>query len=243
MKQTHHDFKPPYSSAVAPKFQTHESASRGILKSAIDAYNGRIALVSSFGAESVVLLHLAAQVDRNLPVIFVDTLMLFSETLAYQKALSEQLGFTNIIHVKPNENDVKRVDPFGALHLTNNDRCCHVRKVEPLERALAPYNALITGRKRYQSANRSKIETVEANPNDRVKVNPLAKWTREDLKAYIDWNELPRHPLVEQGFSSIGCKVCTSKVREGEDERAGRWRGMAKNECGIHFAKPGSIAA
>lgn len=200
-----------------------------------DTTPGKIALVSSFGAESVVLLHLAAQIDRSLPVLFIDTQMLFAETLDYQKTLAETLGLTDLRVIRPDPAQVLARDADNLLHLTDPDACCTLRKTEPLENALRGFGAWITGRKRHQGAERATLEHFEAEAGGRLKVNPLALWRREDLAAYIDRHNLPRHPLVARGFTSIGCAPCTTPVRPGEDSRAGRWRGRDKMECGIHF--------
>lgn len=196
---------------------------------------GRTALVSSFGAESVVLLHMISLIDRTLPVLFIDTEMLFAETLAYQEEVAEKLGLTNIITVKADRARLAFEDPDGTLHQFNTDACCALRKTEPLERALSGYDAWITGRKRYQGSTRANVEFFEAEGDLRIKVNPLAHWGKDDLIEYMVNNRLPRHPLVAKGYPSIGCAPCTSPVKPGEDERAGRWRGSAKTECGIHF--------
>jgi len=196
---------------------------------------GRTALVSSFGAESVVLLHMISVIDRTLPVLFIDTEMLFAETLAYQQEVADRLGLANIIAIKADPAKLAFEDPDGTLHQFNTDACCALRKTEPLERALSGYDAWITGRKRYQGSTRANVEFFEAEGDLRIKVNPLAHWGREDLIEYMVNNRLPRHPLVAKGYPSIGCAPCTSPVAPGEDERAGRWRGSAKVECGIHF--------
>jgi phosphoadenosine phosphosulfate reductase len=196
---------------------------------------GRTALVSSFGAESVVLLHMVSLIDRAMPVLFIDTEMLFAETLAYQEEVAEKLGLTNIITVQADRARLAFEDPDGTLHQFNTDACCALRKTEPLERALSGYDAWITGRKRYQGATRATVDFFEAEGDLRIKVNPLAHWGKDDLIEYMVNNRLPRHPLVAKGYPSIGCAPCTSPVKPGEDERAGRWRGSAKTECGIHF--------
>ena len=194
-----------------------------------------LALVSSFGAESVVLLHLAAMVNRDVPVIFIDTEMLFTETLVYQQEVAERLRLNNVRIVRA--DDIIARDPFGSLHRRNVDACCALRKIAPLQRALADHSGWITGRKRYQSGTRENIAFFEVeSATGRIKVNPLARWSRADIAEYMDENRLPRHPLVAQGYASIGCAPCTSPVAPGEDPRAGRWRGQNKDECGIHFA-------
>jgi phosphoadenosine phosphosulfate reductase len=196
---------------------------------------GRVALVSSFGAESVVLLHLVSVIAPETPVLFVDTKMLFQETLDYQRELAERLALCDVRTIRANPARVNFEDPDGTLHQFNTDSCCNVRKVEPLERALSKFDGWITGRKRFQNADRGTIDFFENEGDFRIKVNPLAHWGREDLEEYMVENRLPRHPLVAKGFPSIGCAPCTSAVKPGEDPRAGRWRGTQKTECGIHF--------
>lgn len=212
-----------------------------LIAAAAQEFAGRIALVSSFGAESAVLLDLVAQVDPALPVVFLDTGKLFGETLRYRDKLVSRLGLTDVRVIRPDPAAVAAADPDGILWTQNHDRCCHVRKVEPLARALAPFDAWISGRKRFQGATRAALPRVEADGR-RVKINPLADWSRADLdRAFAD-RDLPRHPLEEDGFLSIGCMPCTDRVAPGEDIRAGRWRDNAgKTECGIHL--PGAVAA
>ncbi|MHA7874015.1 phosphoadenylyl-sulfate reductase [Roseivivax sp.] len=206
---------------------------RGALK---DPDAGRIAMVSSFGAESVALLHLVAMVDRATPVLFIDTRLLFAETLVYQQEVAERLGLKDVRILKTDRETLEARDPYGALRFTDTDACCALRKTVPLEQALSGFDGWITGRKRYQSEGRAALNFFELDePTGRIKVNPLAHWAPEDVRAYMDENRLPRHPLVKQGYPSIGCQPCTSKVAEGEDPRAGRWRGEDKDECGIHI--------
>ena len=198
-----------------------------------DLYPGRIALVSSFGADSVVLLHMVAQVDPTTPVVFVDTGQHFDETLRYRDELVARLGLTNLVMAEPDRETVAEEDPEKFLFASDPDRCCDIRKVQPLARALDGYDAWITGRKSFQTATRSRVPLFEAE-GDRVKVNPLVGWSATDLLDYIRAAGLPPHPLVAKGFPSIGCLPCTSRVAPGEDPRAGRWRGRSKSECGIH---------
>ena len=211
---------------------THHGAT-DVLRAAFQAVPD-LALVSSFGAESVVLLHLAAMVKRDVPVIFIDTEMLFVETLVYQQEVAERLRLSNLHIIRA--DDLAQADGDNTLHLRDTDACCALRKTRPLQNALAAHAGWITGRKRYQSGTRAALEffEVEAGTN-RIKVNPLARWTPEDVREYMEENRLPRHPLVAQGYPSIGCAPCTSKVAPGEDPRAGRWREQDKDECGIHF--------
>ncbi|MGB3554587.1 MAG: phosphoadenylyl-sulfate reductase [Jannaschia sp.] len=196
---------------------------------------GPLALVSSFGAESVVLLHMLSVMDRTRPVLFLETGMLFPETLAYQRAVADRLGLTDIRVIRPDSADLFAHDPEGDLHTRDPDGCCAIRKTKPLDLALQRFDAWITGRKRYQGGQRAALDFFEADAG-KLKVNPLAHWDPADVADYMTNNRLPRHPLVAAGYPSIGCAPCTSKVAPGEDPRAGRWRGRVKTECGIHFA-------
>ena len=206
-----------------------------VLRAALDV-EPRLALVSSFGAESVVLLHLAAMVTRDLPVLFIDTQMLFTETLVYQMELCERLRLRDVRTIRAADTEVTHHDPDGRLHQRDTDACCDLRKTRPLQKALAPFGGWITGRKRYQSGTRAALAFFENDSaTGRLKVNPLARWRPEDVQDYMTENRLPRHPLVAQGYPSIGCAPCTSPVAPGEDPRSGRWRGQSKEECGIHF--------
>ena len=200
------------------------------------AFPGSIALVSSFGAESAVLLEMVARVDPATPVIFIDTGKLFPETLAYRDALAGRLGLKDLRTVGPGAAAAQ--DGDGTLWRRDADACCHLRKVAPLEAALAGFDAWITGRKRYQGGERAALEPIEA-AGGRVKINPLAHWTRDDVDRHIAARGLPRHPLVGDGFASIGCRPCTRPAAIGEAVRAGRWPGSGKTECGIHGARRG----
>lgn len=201
-----------------------------------DAQVGRIALVSSFGAESVVLLHMIAMRDRTLPVLFLDTEMLFAETLDYQREVARQFRLTDVRVIRPERTALFLRDPDAILNRSDPDACCALRKSEPLQAALAGFDAWITGRKRFQGGARGALQFFEAGSDGRIKVNPLAHWTRDDVTDYMINNRLPRHPMVARGYPSIGCAPCTTRVGTGEDARDGRWRGREKTECGIHFA-------
>jgi phosphoadenosine phosphosulfate reductase len=220
------------ASRLESKFALVKATS--LLRLAIeDLFPGRIALVSSFGADSAVLLHMIAGIDKRTPVVFVDTGQHFPETLAYRDALVARLGLSNMIVADPDPALLAAEDPEKFLFASDPDRCCEIRKVQPLAKALEGYEAWITGRKGFQSATRARVPLFEAE-GDRVKVNPLVGWNASDLLAYVREADLPPHPLVAKGFPSIGCLPCTSPVRPGEDARAGRWRGRGKTECGIH---------
>jgi phosphoadenosine phosphosulfate reductase len=206
-----------------------------------DLYAGRVALVSSFGADAAVLLHMAAQIDKNFPVIFVDTLQLFPETLAYRDRLVARFRLTNIINVQPDIDQLAKEDPENFLWAQDPDRCCHIRKVAPLAKAIRAYPARITGRKRFQAKTRTALPVFELK-DERMAINPLARWTEADIDAYFVEHDLPRHELFAKGYLSIGCVPCTSPVKPGEDIRAGRWRGRGKTECGIHVAPLKALA-
>jgi phosphoadenosine phosphosulfate reductase len=211
-----------------------------VLRAAVDLYGERLALVSSFGAESAVLLHMISRIDPDIPVMFLDTGMLFGQTLDYRRQLAARLGLTDVRDLRPRFEDIAVTDPGADLWKTDTDACCHIRKVAPLDRALADFDAWITGRKRFQGGSRVRLPVVEA-AEGKVKFNPLANWTRTELEAYASHHDLPPHPLVAAGFPSIGCWPCTSPVEEGSDSRSGRWAGSQKTECGIHMARaPGA---
>lgn len=211
-----------------------------VLERAIGGHRGRIAAVSSFGTESAVLLHMLAQVDRSVPVLFLDTGHLFTETLDYRDTLIARLGLTDVRTYRPDEQLRAERDADNDLWASDTDACCALRKVEPLGRALAPFAAWINGRKRYQAVTRANIPFVEADEG-RIKFNPLAALGPDDIEGWMTAHDLPRHPMQKFGFASIGCMPCTSRVKPGEDPRAGRWRGQAKTECGIHVPKDSEV--
>jgi phosphoadenosine phosphosulfate reductase len=195
-----------------------------------------LALVSSFGTESAALLKVMADVDPAIPVVFLDTGWLFEETLAYRDTLIATLGLRDVRSIKPSEETLSREDPERELWFSDPDACCRIRKVEPLARALKPFSAWINGRKRFQGGARAEIPVVE-DDGAKLKFNPFANVSREEIEAIYQLAKLPPHPLVASGFLSVGCMPCSSRSAPGEDERAGRWRGKAKTECGIHTMK------
>lgn len=214
-----------------------------VLRQAVtDLLPSDIAIVSSFGADSSVLLHMVSQVDKTLPVYFLETGKHFPETLEYVETLKRTLGLSNVIALTPDSKDIVRFDPKGDLWETDPDSCCHIRKTEPLDAVVSGFGGWVTGRKRYQTAERGVLPHFELTSDDRIKVNPLAYFSDADITAYKLKHGLPEHPLYTRGYKSIGCAPCTSVVAEGEDPRAGRWRGLNKKECGIHFDFNGAIA-
>ena len=214
------------------------SSTQEMLESVIrDGLAGNVAVVSSFGAESAVLLHLIAQIDPSVPVMFLETGKHFDETIAYRDELVERLGLTNLVILEPDFAELEKKDETGLRWSYDPDGCCEIRKVKPLAKALTDYDASFTGRKAFQSATRTNLPRFEVDKSDaqgRLKINPLIDWASEDIEAYFEEHDLPRHPLVDEGFPSIGCSPCTHKVAPGEDPRSGRWKGWDKTECGIH---------
>ncbi len=197
-------------------------------------FAGQIAAVSSFGADSAVLLDMIARVDKSLPVIFLETGKHFGETLDYRDRLVEDFGLTDLRVVEPLAAALAAKDAQGVLHQTDTDACCAIRKVEPMARAVEPFRAWFTGRKRFQSATRDALPVFEA-VGKRIRINPLAAWTTHDLATYMRTHDLRENPLVAYGYLSIGCFPCTQPAKPGEDARSGRWAGKAKTECGIHL--------
>ena len=201
-------------------------------------FRGRLAVVSSFGAESAVVLAQIAEIDRRTPVVFLDTGKLFSETLRYRDRLVARLGLEDVRTVVPDPARLAAADPRAALWLSDPDRCCNVRKVEPLAAALSGFDAWVSGRKRYHGAARAELPMFEADDRGRIKINPVAGWSPSRVADELAARNLPRHPLEAAGYLSIGCITCTDRVLPGEDRRAGRWRGQGKTECGIHLPRP-----
>jgi phosphoadenosine phosphosulfate reductase len=211
-----------------------------LLEPVIRDFHGRVALVSSFGAESAVLLHMLSRVDPETPVIFLDTGKLFAETTTYRDRLTKILGLTDVRTVRPTAADLFRYDPHGTLHRHNPDLCCHVRKTLPLDGVAAGFHALISGRKRFHGGERARLEPL-AVVEGRLKVEPLAHFSALDIAGYMTANHLPAHPLAARGYRSIGCAPCTTRSGTEDSPRAGRWEGRDKTECGIHWTTNGRL--
>jgi len=210
-----------------------QATPREIIETAACALGDRLAVVSSFGAESAVLLKFVADVDPSLPVLFLDTQWLFKETLAYRDTLVIRLGLTDVRTITPSPSALALRDPKRDLCIRDREACCGIRKVEPLAKELAAFDGWLSGRKRFHGGERAALPVVEAD-GPRLKFNPLARLTRAELNAVFVAAKLPRHPLQGLGFSSIGCVPCTHRAAAGAGPRAGRWSGLAKTECGIH---------
>lgn len=205
-----------------------------LLSAIAGEFPGKLAVTSSFGASSAVLLDMVARVDPSLPVLLLDTGKLFGETLDYRDELVGLLGLSDVRAMRPRPGDLSEADPNGNLWSSDPDRCCFIRKVAPLKRALMGFGAWATGRTQARGDFGPELDSIELR-DGRVKINPIAKWTQADIEDYFAERNLPPHPLVADGFLSIGCLPCTDAVLAGEDARAGRWRGSAKTECGIHL--------
>ena len=218
-----------------------DASPQAILQAAITQFGDRLAMVSSFGSEAAVLLHMVSRLKPDIPILFLDTGMLFGQTLDYRRQLAEDLGLTDVRDLRPSFEDLAIHDPSADLWKTDTDACCNIRKVRPLDEALSGFDAWITGRKRFHGGDRLRLGVVEQGATQ-IKFNPLANWDKPVLDAYAARHDLPVHPLVSQGFPSIGCWPCTSAVEEGADLRAGRWAGSQKTECGIHTARAPGIA-
>ncbi|MDX2072803.1 MAG: phosphoadenylyl-sulfate reductase [Alphaproteobacteria bacterium] len=208
-----------------------------------EEFAGKIALISSFGADAALLLSMVAEVDMATPVLFLETEKHFPETLDYVRTLTSHLGLSSVHWLRPDPSLVARIDPKGDLWSHTPDRCCWMRKVEPLDRAVKELGieALITGRKRYQTSERAELEMIELDDKGIFRINPLAYYSKEQQRAGSKALGLPEHPLVDKGYLSIGCAPCTRPVGAGEDERSGRWahtiglENEQKTECGIHL--------
>jgi phosphoadenosine phosphosulfate reductase len=207
-----------------------------ILKTAIEMFGHRLALVSSFGTESAVLLHLASRIDPTVPVLFLDTGHLFGQTLDYRKSLAQRLGLTDVRDLRPAFTDLATQDPSADLYKTSTNACCEIRKVLPLDRALGDFDGWVTGRKRFHGGDRLRLPVVE-EADGKIKFNPLANWGRAELEAYAREHDLPAHPLKAMGYPSVGCWPCTQPAEDGDNVRAGRWAGQEKTECGIHVSR------
>ena len=230
-------FEDPKDRLARLNAELRNASAQEILRAAISReWPGGLTYVSSFGAESVVMLSLIAEVDPSLPIVFIDTGMHFPQTLDYKDEVIERLGLTGLRDITPSETERKVLDPKNMLWKTDADACCALRKVRPLEPALEGFGAWITGRKRFHGGARMSLPVFEY-ADGRYKVNPLANWSQADVDAYLEAKDLPRHPLVAQGYPSIGCWPCTQPAADPNDPRSGRWVGQEKSECGLHVER------
>ncbi|MGB6191748.1 MAG: phosphoadenylyl-sulfate reductase [Terracidiphilus sp.] len=198
-------------------------------------------VTSSFQAEDVAVLHLVRAILPQVPVLFLETGYHFPETLAYRDRITAEWGL-NLVNVLPERTVAQQEAEFGILYQSAPDRCCGLRKVEPLFRSLAPYGVWVTGLRRQQSKTRANLQVEEsfALPGGQAlaKLSPLAEWTTRDVWQYAEAHEIPLLPLYEKGYTSIGCAPCTALPFDPDDPRSGRWAGQGtgqKLECGIHI--------
>ncbi len=215
--------------------QFEDAAPQVILEWAYTFFGKGVAVTSSFQTQSVPLLHMIAQVAPEMPILFLDTGFHFPETLAFRDRLVKDLGLT-VRSLKPHMGHSQFRQTHGDLYRRDPDVCCYINKVEPLERAMQDYDAWVTGIRRDQTAARRHAAIISQEPNGKTKICPLATWTEHEVWCYLHAHNLPSHPLLAQGYLSIGCSPCTRPVYDGEDSRAGRWSGQAKMECGLHTA-------
>jgi phosphoadenosine phosphosulfate reductase len=214
-----------------PELDFEAMTAEELLRWAAEEFGDGLCLTCSWQRQSSALVHMVSELDLGVDVIELDTLVLFDETYATRDRLVERYGL-KLKSFRP-------IDPIDRLWETDPDRCCGIRKVEPLERALGGYDAWITGIRREQSPTRANAQKVEWSERYGVwKIQPLVDWDAKRVQAYLTVNEVPYNPLHDQGYPSIGCTHCTRPVAAGEDERAGRWAGSGKLECGIHGNAP-----
>ena len=212
-----------------------QSSAQTVLSDALtEQFTGQTAVVSSFGAESAVLLQLVSDIDRSVPIIFLNSLKHFPETTAYVDELAGFLNLTDVRVIEPSPVSLSVEDPHGDLHARDPDRCCYLRKTLPMISALSGFKAWVTGRKRFQTSERATLDYFE-HQEAWIKINPLRSWTAAQIADFMTEHSLPAHPLLSRGYRSIGCAPCTHAVADGADPRSGRWKDHGKTECGIHF--------
>lgn len=222
---------------LADEFETRSS--QDLLAWAVDRFEGRIMLTCSWQMQSSVLIDMLHQLGANIRVVELDTGLLFPETYETRERLVARYDL-DLERIDPRETVEEQAQSEGPdLWRRDPDRCCALRKVEPLERALVGMDAWITGIRRAQSVTRRDAKVLELDARGVVKVQPLAGWTDEDVKGYLFAHDVPYNPLHDHGFPSIGCTPCTRAIRPGEDSRAGRWADAEKTECGLHLPAQG----
>ena len=219
--------------ALADEFEPRSA--QELLAWAVERFDGRIVLTCSWQHQSSILVDMLWRLGAKIRIVELDTGLLFPETYATRDRLIERYGL-DIERIDPSQTVEEQDRTEGpALWRRDPDRCCNLRKVEPLERALVGMDAWITGIRRAQSVTRAGARVLELDPRGVVKVQPLAGWGDEDVKGYLHAHDVPYNPLHDQGFPSIGCTHCTRAVQPGEDSRAGRWADAEKTECGLHL--------
>jgi phosphoadenosine phosphosulfate reductase len=202
-----------------------------ILKWAFETFGSRVAISSSFQTQSMPLLHMVARYIPEVPILFLDTGFHFPETLAFRDQIIEEWGL-NVINLRYSEGHGEFQRRYGALYQRDSDMCCYLNKVEPMREALEQYDAWISGIRRDQTENRANTPVIQQRSDGLYKICPMVSWTSRDITTYTNRNELPVHPLLSEGYMSVGCAPCTKPTFGSY--REGRWAGSGKTECGIH---------
>ena len=206
-----------------------------ILRWAVERYYPRLTMATAFGAEGCCLIHMLAEIEPGVRIFNLDTGYQFPETLQLRERIKERYDI-EVELVRPDQTvEEYETEHRGPLYVLNPDRCCHDRKLVPLRRAVQGYDAWISAIRRDQTAHRAAAGIVQWDRKfGLVKVNPLLNWTKRDVWNFVAKHDVPYNPLHDQGYPSIGCYPCTRPVADGQDERAGRWAGSSKKECGLH---------
>lgn len=214
------------------EFETR--APQEIIRWAVDSFWPEIAVSSSFQTQSMPLLHMVTQMKRGIPVFFLDTGYHFWETLIFREKIASEWKINVIDLYRDTRWDVFARQNTRSLPIEDPNLCCYLHKVQPMQKTLKDIKAWISGIRRDQTAVRAHARILELQEDGLLKVNPLLNWTKVDIKRYMEENNLPVHPLYEKGYRSVGCAPCTIAVGANDDERAGRWAGRGKIECGLH---------
>ena len=205
-----------------------------IIRWAVNEFSPKIAVSSSFQTQSMPLLHMVSQIKRDVPVFFIDTGYHFWETLMFREQLASEWDLNVIDLYRDPRWDVFVLQNIRTLPIEDPNLCCYLHKVQPMQKALKDVQAWISGIRRDQTSVRAQARILELQEDGLLKINPLLNWTKADVKRYAGENDLPSHPLLEKGYRSVGCAPCTIAIGANEDERAGRWAGRGKVECGLH---------
>ncbi len=220
---------------AAANMLLQDKSPQEILRWAVQTFHPRLAMATAFGAEGCCLIHMLAEIEPSVYIFNLETGYQFPETLALRERIKERYGIA-VDFVRPESSVAEyEAEHGGPLYTHRPDQCCHDRKILPLRRAVVGYEAWISAIRRDQTAHRAVAGVVQWDAKfSLVKVNPLLGWTHRDVWAFLVKHDVPYNPLHDQNYPSIGCWPCTRPVQAGEDERAGRWAGMVKKECGLH---------
>jgi phosphoadenosine phosphosulfate reductase len=212
-----------------------EARPQEILRWAVETYGSKLTMATAFGPEGCAILHMLAEIDPTVRVFNLETGYQFAETLELRERIARRYGIeVEYVRAAASVSEYEASNG-GPIYGTDPDRCCRDRKILPLRQAVEGYDAWISAIRADQSSHRAKADVISWDAKfDLVKINPLLKWTKRDVWAFVVTNDVPYNPLHDQGYPSIGCWPCTRPVNQGDDERAGRWAGQAKTECGLH---------